>query len=173
MINSFIFSAATGWFVINNYEYTKPLAYPQVFNEYTAIEPQIFNTMRISNLSDFAMEIDGPYPDGQRQIFYTATYAPDYSMLYQLFQLSNSSLQAVVNVVGISWSLVLQPIVPEMTKFGAQTGGNALGLDPSEGSLVGEFPLLPSTLITSISYSTRSLIHASCAPLHNLVQPWR
>lgn len=91
--------------------------------------------MRISNLSDFTIELNGRNPNGNRQLFYTATYANDYTMLYQLFQQSNASLQAVVNVAGLSWSLSLQPIVPAITKFSAQTGGNALGLDPSEGSL--------------------------------------
>jgi hypothetical protein len=56
-------------------------------------------------------------------------------MLYQLFQQCNSSLQAMVNVAGFSWSLSLQPIVPAITKFGAETGGQHPSLDPSEGSL--------------------------------------
>jgi hypothetical protein len=90
--------------------------------------------MRISNLSDFTIELNGRNPDGNRQLFYTSTYANDYTMLYQLFQYRNSSLQPIVNAVGLSWSLSLQPIVPVITKFGAKTGGNALGLYPSEGS---------------------------------------
>jgi hypothetical protein len=135
LINSYAFTVASGWFVANNYEYTQPTAYPPVFQEYTSIQPQIFSTMRISNLSDFTIELNGRNPNGNRQLFYTATYANDYTMLYQLFQQSNASLQAVVNVAGLSWSLSLQPIVPAITKFSAQTGGNALGLDPSEGSL--------------------------------------
>jgi hypothetical protein len=136
LINSYSYNSQSGgWIVANNYEYTQPTAYPPTFNQYTSMTPQIFNTMRISNLSDFTIELNGMNGDGQRQLFYTATYSNDYNMLSQLFQQSNSSLQTVKNTTGLSWSLSLQPLPTAITKFAAQSGGNALGPDPSQGSL--------------------------------------
>jgi hypothetical protein len=114
-----------------------------VFKEYTSLQPQIFNTMRISNLSDFTIELNNLDPGGLRHLFYTSTYANDYAMLYQLFQQSNSSLQSVKDVANLTWSLTLEPIVPAITQFSSQTGGNALGLDPSEGPLARKHPPLP------------------------------
>lgn len=50
--------AADEWIVENDYEYTQPVPDPPVFcNFTTGIEEQIYNTMRISNLSDFTSEI--------------------------------------------------------------------------------------------------------------------
>jgi len=171
LINSFAFTAAEGWLVFNNYEYTQPTAYPPVFQEYTNIQPQIYNTMRISNLSDFTIELNGEDPNGNRQLFYTATYANDYTMLYQLFQQCNSSLQAVVNVTGLSWSLSLQPIVPAITKFGTETGGNALGLDPSEGSLARKCSALPTPLLL-YPHHHRYTEYSNTPPVALLTATW-
>jgi len=176
LINSYAFNAASGWLVANNYEYTQPTAYPPVFQEYTSIQPQIFNTMRISNLSDFTIELNGRNPDGNRQLFYTSTYINDYTMLYQLFQQSNSSLQPVINVAGLSWSLSLQPIVPAITKFSAETGGNALGLDPSEGPLARKSLPFPA-LFRPTPHHHHPTIHPnnprSSPPNRNLDRPRR
>ncbi|KFY04834.1 hypothetical protein O988_00483 [Pseudogymnoascus sp. VKM F-3808] len=49
---------------------------------------------------------------------------------------ANSSLQSVIGVDGLSWSLSLQPLPTQVTKFGDSTGGNSLGLHASSGNLV-------------------------------------
>ncbi|OBT82275.1 hypothetical protein VE02_10140 [Pseudogymnoascus sp. 03VT05] len=137
LINSYAYSAdAGGWIVANNYEYTKAEAYPAVFDEYTSIQPELVNTMRISNMSDFAIELEGSNVYGREQLFYTGTYANDLPTLTNLFNQANSSLQSVIGIDGLSWSLSLQPLPTQITKFGDATGGNSLGLHASSGNLV-------------------------------------
>jgi hypothetical protein len=136
LINSYAFTIATGWIIDNNIEYTKPVAYPPVFSNFTSIQPQFVNTMRISNLSDFTIELEATSTYGRRQIFRTATYINDYDVLFNLYQQVNASLQNIITVPGLTYSLSLQPLPPAITRFGALTGGNALGLDPKvDGTL--------------------------------------
>jgi hypothetical protein len=95
--------------------------------------------MRISNMSDFSIELEASNAYGREQLFYTATYADDLPTLTNLFNQANSSLQSIINVDGLSWSLSLQPLRTQFTKFGDATGGNSLGLHASSGNLVRKF----------------------------------
>ena len=54
------------WGVVSNLEYTKAEADPVVLRPFTEIEPQYVNTMRISNLSDFTLEINESGQPGAR-----------------------------------------------------------------------------------------------------------
>ncbi|KFY50447.1 hypothetical protein V495_00247 [Pseudogymnoascus sp. VKM F-4514 (FW-929)] len=137
LINSYGYNKNQGgWFVANNYEYTKAQEYPPVFTEFTSIQPQLLSTMRISNMSDFATEMEGSTPYGRGQIFYTATYANDLETITNLFNEANTSLQPVIDVEDLVWSLSLQPLPTQITKWGDINGGNSLGLHESSGNLV-------------------------------------
>jgi hypothetical protein len=98
LINSYAFSAANGWIIANNYEYTKPVVNPPSFQVFTSIQPELFSTMRISNLSDFAVELEGSNGYGRNQLFFTSTYSNDLPTLTQVFNQCNASLQAVIGV---------------------------------------------------------------------------
>lgn len=45
------------WLVSNSLIYTEPVAYPQDLKGYTDIQPQLANSLRLSNVTDFANEI--------------------------------------------------------------------------------------------------------------------
>jgi hypothetical protein len=60
LINNYVYSSRGGWLLGNSYEYTKPQEYPAVFRGFTDVQPQLYSTMRISNLSDFAIELNDP-----------------------------------------------------------------------------------------------------------------
>jgi hypothetical protein len=138
LINSFGYEPAAGeMFVSNSIVYTAPVVNPPAFQEYTSITPQLLSTMRISNLSDFALELNEGTPYGFRQIFYTGTYANDLGLLTQLAQQLNESMQPVNPLKSlVNYAMSLEPLPTTITKWGPQTGGNALGLDPSDGDLV-------------------------------------
>ncbi|KFY65230.1 hypothetical protein V496_02728 [Pseudogymnoascus sp. VKM F-4515 (FW-2607)] len=137
LIHSYGYSKSQGgWFVSNNIEYTKAQEYPPVFNEFTSIQPQLLSTMRISNISDFATELGGSTPYGRGQIMYTATYANDLETLTNLFNQAKSSLEPVADVEDLVYSLSLQPLPTQITKWGDAKGGNSLGLHESSGNLV-------------------------------------
>lgn len=139
LINSYAYNKAYGgWLIANNLEYTKAQANPPVFTEFTSIQPQVQNTMRISNMSDFAIELEGSSPYGRGQIMYTQTYANDLETITNLFNQASSSLQPVIDVEDLTWSLSLQPLPTQITKWGDAKGGNSLGLHESSGNLVRE-----------------------------------
>ncbi|KAI9790767.1 MAG: hypothetical protein M1833_001763 [Piccolia ochrophora] len=137
VIDNYFFTLAGGWSIANNYQYTKAEAYPSVFNPFTDIRPETFNTMRISNLSDFTYDIARQANDGaSRRLFVTGTYGNSPGLLEKIFDAGNATLQPVKNVKDLIWSISFQAIPASITEKAASTGGNALGLDPQEGPLV-------------------------------------
>ena len=57
MICAIGYEAATHSFLVSDgIYYTKPVANPAIFQPFTSIQPQLGNTVRISNLSDFVAE---------------------------------------------------------------------------------------------------------------------
>lgn len=152
LINNYAYTAGVGWVIANNYEYTKAESYPAVFEPFTSIQPQFANTMRISNLSDFTIEMNdqtskdiryyAPSPSNasrlteNRKQFVTTSFKNSAALLEKVFDLSNSTLQSLLPCKELSWYLSYQGIPASISKQSASTGGNALGIDPSEGSLV-------------------------------------
>jgi FAD/FMN-containing dehydrogenase len=49
--------ALNQWIVASSLFYTKPVAYPPVLKGFTDIQPQVMNTLRLSNVTDFADEV--------------------------------------------------------------------------------------------------------------------
>ena len=122
------------WYSANNFEYTKPLPYPEVFANFTSL-PSTFTTMRISNLTDFTVELSASNPAGRRQLFSTGTYHNSAKMMKKVYEIANDTVRDMNDVSGIKYSLSFQPeptILPAKAKA---SGGNSLGLDPAEGPL--------------------------------------
>ena len=53
------------WIMSNDYEYAKPIVNPAIFHEFTAIQ-NLTSTMRISNMTDLARELNASNPGGFR-----------------------------------------------------------------------------------------------------------
>lgn len=66
LILSFSYVSATGFVAAGNIEYTKPVVNPPTFQPFTSIQPQYFNTMRISKQTDFTNEFIQFQPNGRR-----------------------------------------------------------------------------------------------------------
>jgi len=159
LINSYAFSAAdNSWLIANNLEYTKEEADPPVFANFTSF-PQTFSTMRISNLTDFTLEIAGSNPSGQRQAYVTGTYSNSNSakLMSAIFDIANSTVQSLVDVPGLAYSLSFQPMPTAITSKAKSRGGNSLGLDASDGNL---FNLLLTVSWTSSDDDARVEQHS-------------
>ncbi|KAI9821262.1 MAG: hypothetical protein M1827_003998 [Pycnora praestabilis] len=131
LITSYSYVGALGMSLINNYMvYTKPEAYPAAFQPFANLSGQILNTMRISNLTDFTEEI------AKDEIFATLEHAADATTLTTINNISLSCLETVKNATGLVWSISYEPVPTAITKHANTTGGNSLGLDPSDGNLV-------------------------------------
>jgi FAD/FMN-containing dehydrogenase len=66
MIHSHVYVPGMGFVVVANMEYTKPLQSPRILRSYIDAQPQLNNSMRISNLTDFTDEFVAGIPDGNR-----------------------------------------------------------------------------------------------------------
>ena len=139
-----ILAYVTGYFggtspssIVANYlTFTLPQAYPPIFDEFVSIQPLLTNSSRISNLTDFAIELETGTPNGQRYLFGTATFANDLDFLHFVTNASDGSFNALfaANVADLQVSTVFQPLTKSMLAPGC--GKNALGLCPGDGNLV-------------------------------------
>lgn len=139
LIMSFAYSLSTGWYIASNFEYTKPQAYPATFKNFTDL-PQTFNTMRISNLTDFTVELLGKNPPGSRELFVTATFKNDAASMARFFDIANATLTPFKTTPNLTVSLSYQPFPQIVTSKGFPTAGNpnsgnSLGIDATRGDL--------------------------------------
>ncbi|KAM0720177.1 hypothetical protein Q7P37_004313 [Cladosporium fusiforme] len=147
-INNYIFTAAeNSWYIVNSLEYTKAEEDPAVFENITSL-PQTFSTMRISNLTDFAVELGGPNPMGLRHLFITATYANSAKLMSNIFDISNSTVQDLLDVTDLSYNLSFQPMPTAITSKAKSRGGNSLGLSDADGNLF--------NLLLTVSWGSKS-----------------
>jgi hypothetical protein len=79
LINSYAYSATAGGMAIaNSLVYTKAEAYPAIFKSFANIQPQILNTMRIQNLSNFLLTQGDFQPVGQRYVLFLIIVLKSY-----------------------------------------------------------------------------------------------
>jgi hypothetical protein len=66
--NSYLWSSTTGLATANNMFYTKPIVNASALSPFTSIQPQLANTMRISDIVDFANEIAQFQPQNSKYV---------------------------------------------------------------------------------------------------------
>ncbi|TVY20641.1 Bifunctional solanapyrone synthase [Lachnellula arida] len=133
LIMSISWSAAQGFFLFNNVEYTKDVENPPILQPFTEASPAVLNTMRISNLTDFANEAAQYGASGLRNQFATTTFGGPLSVITTVEQLWNDSIATVAPISGVNWAMSIQPW-PQ--PFETQGSNNSLGLSASNGPLV-------------------------------------
>ena len=57
VINAYIFGAKGPSAIANQFTYTKAEHYPSILGNFTSIQPQISNTLRVTNLTDLTIEL--------------------------------------------------------------------------------------------------------------------
>ncbi|MCJ1395726.1 hypothetical protein MMC18_008612 [Xylographa bjoerkii] len=124
------------WLISNNYVYTKPEPYPEIFEGFMSIEPYIYNGMRITTTTVLAIEVDGSNPSGDRQVYVTATVANNGALLSQVFDIANTLLEPLKDKPGLRYAMAYQAIPTCVMSRSLANGGNALGLSPEDGNLV-------------------------------------
>ncbi|KAL8681984.1 MAG: hypothetical protein Q9186_001926 [Xanthomendoza sp. 1 TL-2023] len=144
LIHNYAYTAGN-WVILNSYEYTKILPptttaqpYPPppvIFKPFTDIQPQLSNTMRISNLTDFTRELALNSPPGKRALFITLTHGLSASLIMEIHGIADTRLQSIRGVAGLVYALSFQPL-PTAITMKYSNGNNSLGLDASDGDLV-------------------------------------
>lgn len=142
---SVIFTIASvpqlGLIVLNQLGYTSSNAtveaLPASIEVFSTIEPQLGNTLRLSNVSDFVQENTGAATqlDGLRNSFTTTTFKPTTSFVLDIvarFNATITRLQAL-NTTLASAALTFEPIPTAITSL---PNMNSLGLSASSGNLL-------------------------------------
>jgi FAD/FMN-containing dehydrogenase len=112
--------------------------------------------MRVSNLTDFTLELAGTPGTNRRQLFVTGTYGNSAKLMSSIFDISNRTVRAL-SVPGMTYSLSFQPLPTAITTKAASRGGNSLGLTGAEGNL---FNLLLGISWDSVADDERIEQHA-------------
>ncbi|KAL1955951.1 hypothetical protein VTO42DRAFT_7936 [Malbranchea cinnamomea] len=130
------FAYTQGMFVAAvNLEYTEPVENPPIFESFRQI-PQIMDTMGIKTLPEVALEFKESNPNGLRENYWTLTVKLDIEMLNFVVDSYMAGIEPIKNVAGIVPALTLQIFTSDMIQKMSKNGGNALGLEPSEGPLL-------------------------------------
>ncbi|MCJ1384458.1 hypothetical protein MMC17_007574 [Xylographa soralifera] len=124
------------WLISNVYAYTKLEPYPEIFETFMSIKPQIWNGMRITTMKNMAIEMDGSNPSGDRQVYVTVTVSNNVALLSRVFDIANVLLEPLKNKPGLRYAMAYQAIPTCVMSHSLVSGGNALGLDPADGNLV-------------------------------------
>lgn len=121
--------------VVNVY-YAKPIPNPPSLAPFTAIQPQLAQTLREDSLLGFAKEQSEFSTNGDRQLFFTTTIKLDKQLLLDLSELFNKAIESIKTVPGLTMSMVFQPLTKHMLQQSALKGPNVLGLLPERGPLL-------------------------------------
>lgn len=115
----------------NSLFYVKPVANPPVYQPFTSIPNPIGTSLRLTNVSDLAIEAGGTLPpDTRRAIDIVYSFKNSDASLYsQLFQVWEDGTKALVDIDGLQLVLLIQP-------HPVTNGTNSLGLVPGETDLV-------------------------------------
>jgi FAD/FMN-containing dehydrogenase len=115
-------------------EYSDPTPWPAVFDEWKAI-PAIIDQTAVANMSTLANQLGAGAPDGVQETYWDRTFKVDKDVFKTFIDIFFEMLPAIEDAAGILPVLSFQAItVPAMQKM-QKDGGNALGLDPSEGPI--------------------------------------
>jgi hypothetical protein len=121
--------------VVNVY-YAKPTSNPPSLAPFTAIQPQLANTLRKDSLLGFANEQSSFSTNGARQLFFTTTIRLDKQLMLDMQCVYNETIESIKSVPGITLSMVFQPLTKHLLQQSATHGPNSLGLSPNDGPFV-------------------------------------
>ncbi|TVY34568.1 Bifunctional solanapyrone synthase [Lachnellula occidentalis] len=96
---------------------------------------RFWSTCKIRTLTSATDEMNSLNPPGRRQVFATTTIKNDLATITQVHTAYQDAIASLrpVNVKGLVWTLVLQPIVPDWVKKG---DANPMGLHDCTENLV-------------------------------------
>ncbi|GAB1194205.1 hypothetical protein APSETT444_003446 [Aspergillus pseudonomiae] len=108
---------------------------PPIFKPYRDI-PALADITESRSLVEYAEYINGQNPDGHREMYWTVAAQLDESFARWAAEYFFEVMPQAANISGgnpvIIYQALTEPMLANMTKF----GGNALGLDTSQGPLI-------------------------------------
>jgi hypothetical protein len=164
VILTFFWSPQYGFLISNNLAHTSSNSStsnpPASIQPFLNIQPQLFSTMRTSNVSDFINELtqSGAPLDGLRNSYATTTFQANASFMTEIFHFWNSTMAALTTLPSLaSAGMTFEPIPTAITSKSERLGGNSLGLDARDGNLV----LLQISLTWTSAADDKTMMMAS------------
>jgi FAD/FMN-containing dehydrogenase len=110
--------------------YTKPEKWPACWKSsgFTSLW-RFWSTCKVQSLTSATDEMNSLNPPGRRQVLAATTIKNDLPTLVAAHAIYRDSIKALRGIKGLSWTLVMQPILPEWVKMGSP---NPMGLDTDE-----------------------------------------
>lgn len=116
--------------------YAKPVADSQILQNFTSIPGSWMSTTRIDSVSNFTKEFESLSSRGLRQLFWTLTVKSDAQLLADIFTMYDEAVLPIRGLAGIVPAIAFQSMSTTMISHFAKNGGNALGVNPSDGPLI-------------------------------------
>ncbi|KAL4921870.1 hypothetical protein BDW62DRAFT_97984 [Aspergillus aurantiobrunneus] len=115
--------------------YAKDEANPSIFEKYHSITP-ISDTTGTRTLSKYCDDMAAQDPYGLRNVFWNRSFKLDEQFANWVVEHWFSVLPSVAGIPGAMTGLVFQVITEPILKKMSNAGGNALGLDDSNGPIL-------------------------------------
>ncbi|KAG8162865.1 hypothetical protein KVR01_007343 [Diaporthe batatas] len=120
--------------ITNDLVYTKAVENPQYYKGFLD-QPSIYSSSSLTNMTALSQQQASYLPPGVfRYLFATTTFVPTQEMLRAVYDAYVSSLEAVKDINGLTWTVSLEPLPPQIYQRGA--ADNALGLADRSGTRV-------------------------------------
>ncbi|PYI00583.1 FAD-binding domain-containing protein [Aspergillus sclerotiicarbonarius CBS 121057] len=116
-------------------EYAKPVANPPIFDGFNSTGA-LEDTMAIRSLSNITLLFKEDNPSGLRESYWTGTVQLDYELATNITNMFKQEIAPIQNVTGLVPALVWQVISTNTMEHMTKNGGNALGLDATDGPLL-------------------------------------
>ncbi|KAH8694268.1 FAD binding domain protein [Talaromyces proteolyticus] len=127
---------AEGLFLsVADLEYADSTVNPPIFQNFTNVST-LENTMAVRTLPEVTEMFKQSNPNGLRESYWTATFTLTKDMITFLVNTFEEESSRAVNATGYTPALVLQIISTDVLTQMQKNGGNALGLSPSDGTLL-------------------------------------
>ncbi|PYH93127.1 FAD-binding domain-containing protein [Aspergillus ellipticus CBS 707.79] len=123
------------YLLVADLEYAEPVANPKIFDAFNTTGT-LEDTMAIRSLSNITLLFKEDNPNGLRESYWTGTVQLDYELATNITNMFKQELVPIQNVTGIVPALVWQVISTNTMEHMTKNGGNALGLDASDGPLL-------------------------------------
>ena len=138
VIDSYL-SAQGAPFFMNAYDYSSHVYRPAAFNSFFDIDSIMSDTTRLTNMTSLALEFEQPATF--RVSFSTLTFESDLRVLQKAHELFLRTTQALEERATGEWRTfaLYQPIPTLFAKHSNEKGGNVLGLDSFNKTLVCKF----------------------------------
>jgi hypothetical protein len=129
-------------------EYAKPVVNPPIFNELMSIN-SLSSTMRVTNLTDLTKELNATNPGGFRELYTTATFRSSAMLPSKILDIFVAEIEEIKGAEGILPALIFQPITRNVIAQFSKNGGNALGIEESDGPLIRRCSSISAWILTS------------------------